>query len=212
MLSEILAEPGPTHSVFDVLGAVGALRPSYQRIAMLGFAAGGMIAPLRALASDAAVRAVDLDVSRVPLFQELCGEWAGDVKVVREDAAKWLRRQKTKFNVVVEDLSIELAEDVGKPKVSFTTLPPLIRKRVAPGGLAVVNVLPMAGWTWHEVTDALVHPWRGVGAQIVFSEYVNRFVVVGDGVESAFELSRLLRSRLRAIGSEIAEKFSVHAL
>lgn len=179
---------------------------------MLGFAAGGMIAPLRALQSSASVRAVDLDLSRVPLFRELCGEWAGDVRIARADAAKWLGRQQRPFDVIIEDLSIELEDDVGKPKVSFTSLPALIKRHVARDGLAVVNVLPMAGWTWHEVTEALIHPWRGVGAQIVFSEYVNRFVVVGGGVESAFELSRLLRARLRGIGSEIAEKFSVHAL
>lgn len=208
VLSEIVARPGPTHSVFDVLAAVAALRPS-RNVAMLGFAAGGMVAPLRALGSAASVRAVDLDLSKVPLFEELCGEWAGDVRVVRGDAAAWLRRQRSTFDVIIEDLSVDLEHDVTKPEVSFTALPALIRRRLSRRGLAVVNVLPLSGWTWLEVTHALVHPWGDSAAQIIFDEYVNRFVVVGHDVPSAAELGRALRSRLRSIRSGIAEKFSV---
>jgi hypothetical protein len=188
ILSEILKEPGPTDSVFDVLAAVAAMRGDEARVAMLGFAAGGMIAPLRALGSDASVRAVDLDVSMVPLFEELCAEFA---------------------DVIIEDLSVSVEDDVTKPLVSFEVLPALIRSRLSRSGLAVVNVLPLSGWSWPAVTEALVHPWRGRGAQIVFTEYVNRFVVVGRDVPEPAELSRTIKTLLRGIGSEIAEKFSV---
>lgn len=212
MLSEILAQPGPTDSVFDVLAAVASMTGTDARVAMLGFAAGGMIAPLRALGSEGAVRAVDLDLSKVPLFEELCGSWAGDVRVSHDEAGAWLSRQRSRFDVVIEDLSIEVGDDVGKPKVSFTKLPGLIHRHLARSGIAVINVLPMAGWSWREVTEALCHPWRGRGAQIVFTEYVNRFVVVGAKVPAPAALSRELRGRLQSIGSEIASKFSVRRL
>ena len=49
ILSEILAEPAATHSVFDLLAALVHLLAPGPRVAMLGFAGGGMLAPLRAL-------------------------------------------------------------------------------------------------------------------------------------------------------------------
>ena len=212
ILSEILARPGPTHSIFDLLGAIAAMRGPSARVAVLGFAAGGMIAPLRALGSDAAVRAVDLDLTMVPLFEELCGEWAGDLKITRADAVAWLGRQRRLFDVIIEDLSVPMEQDVGKPEVSFTALPAVIHEHLAPSGIAVVNVLPMARWPWPEVRQTLVRPWQGAGMRISFEDYVNRFVVVGRDLGTPTELSRELRASLRAIGSEIAERFSVQRI
>ncbi|NIP94518.1 MAG: hypothetical protein GWO24_14175, partial [Akkermansiaceae bacterium] len=52
VLSEILEEPGSTHSVFDVLAAAVAVFSPGRRVAVLGFAGGGMMAPLRKLGGD----------------------------------------------------------------------------------------------------------------------------------------------------------------
>ena len=82
VLSEILARPGPTHSLFDVLAAAVAAFAPGPRFAMLGFAGGGMIAPLRAMGCDIPVRAVDL------YFKKLVDEYDQPI----DDA--WRERRK----------------------------------------------------------------------------------------------------------------------
>ena len=48
VLSEVLSEPGPTQSVFDILAAAIMLN-NKNRVGILGFAAGGLIGPLRSM-------------------------------------------------------------------------------------------------------------------------------------------------------------------
>ena len=94
ILSELLARPGPTHCLFDVLAAcVAALAPG-PRIALLGFAGGGIVAPLRAMGFPHAIEAVDLDPTGEKLFRELARHWAGEVRVARMDALEWLAREQ----------------------------------------------------------------------------------------------------------------------
>ncbi len=61
VLSEMRTSPGPTHSVFDVLAAALAVLAPNQRIGVLGFAGGGMLAPLRGLGVTGPVEAVALE-------------------------------------------------------------------------------------------------------------------------------------------------------
>ena len=49
VLSEILDHPGPTDTMFDVLAACVAAFAPGPRVAILGFAGGGIVAPLRAM-------------------------------------------------------------------------------------------------------------------------------------------------------------------
>lgn len=207
ILSELLKEPGPTHSVFDVFAAVTAVlgKPSPQ-LAMLGFAGGGTVAPLRAVGFKGVVRAVDLDVSGVKLFEKFCGDWVGRVEVDEADAASWLSKKRGRFDVILEDLSMNTRNDVCKPEVSFTRLPPLISSRLAKNGVAVLNALPDSEMDWPELMAKLASPWRS-GVQVLFDEYVNRFLIVGENVGTARSLEPKLKAALRNIGSEMAGKF-----
>ena len=103
VLSEMLAEPGATHSLFDVLAAAVAVLARGPRIAMLGFAGGGMVAPLRAMGCDHPLHCVDLSAEAEPIFRELSSVWAGDVVLDIEDAEAWLLKRRGKFDVIIED-------------------------------------------------------------------------------------------------------------
>jgi len=71
ILSEILALPGPTHSLFDLLAAgIAALAPG-PRVAMLGFAGGGVVAPLRAMGWNHPLCCVDLSGDAEPLWDAI---------------------------------------------------------------------------------------------------------------------------------------------
>lgn len=211
MLSEVLAAPGPTHSVFDALAAgVSELSPG-PRVAVLGFAAGGMIAPLRALGFEAPVSAVDLDLRGVPVFRELSSEWAGRVTVAKSDAAAWLARQKRPFDAIVEDLSVQLPGDVEKPEVSLGRLPELIARRLAPGGVAVVNVLPAADLTWPELIERLSRG-HSHAAEVRLQAFSNRIVIAGEALPDARALGSRLRGALERIGSELAQGLHVRTI
>ena len=211
VLSEILARPGATHSLFDVLAAaVAALSPG-PRFAMLGFAGGGMVAPLRAMGCDHPVEAVDLSTMGESLFRELSAGWCGDVRLHQDDAAGWLRRQTGTFHAIVEDISTPSPAGVIKPYDSFDALPDLIRGRLGRGGVAVVNLLPLPGTPWDSIIARVAHPFARAHV-VLLDEYDNRILLAGESLPDARSVSRALRTPLQAIGSNQARLLSVRTV
>jgi spermidine synthase len=211
ILSEILSAPGPTHGLFDVLAAcVAALAPG-PRFAMLGFAGGGMLGPLRAMGFPHPVDAVDLSRAGVSLFQSLSRAWAGTVRLSLADAARWLPAGNAPYDVIVEDLSTPGPSGVVKPAASFGEIPALLRARLAPGGVAVTNVLPLPGTRWDSLERRVAAP-HARALVIHLEEYENRFVLAGDALPGAAEASRAVRAALRRIGSSQAGKVAVRTL
>jgi len=199
-LSEILAAPGPTHTLFDVLAAcVAALAPG-PRCAVLGFAGGGMIAPLRAMGHGHPLLAVDLSRDGEKVFRRLSRDWAGTVQLAQADAAQWLRRQRQPFDLIVEDLSVPSPAGTVKPYVSFDTLPSLIRARLRPRGVVVTNLLPLPGTSWAALLARVALPHRRA-VVVKLDEYENRFVLAGRALPTAAEASLRVRRALRGIGS-----------
>lgn len=211
ILSEVLARPGATHTLFDVLAAaVSALAPG-SRAAILGFAAGGVIAPLRALGFGHPIDAVDLDLDGEMLFRELSTPWCGAVHVDRGEASAWLARRKRRYDAILEDLSVQTPRGVTKPPVSLETLPALMKARLQPRGVAVVNVLPVPGRPWTALLPHLARPFSRAQV-ILLDEWENRVLILGDALDSARENSRRVRSALAAIGSSEAGALSVRTL
>jgi hypothetical protein len=211
ILSEVLARPGPTHTLFDILAAcVAALTPG-PRVAVLGFASGGVVAPLRAMGHGHPLEAVDLSRDGEPLFRELSGGWCGTVRLHQADAAAWLRRPRRPFDAILEDLSATIGGEETKPPVSLATLPPLLRARLAVGGVAVVNVLPVPGRPWSRLLPHLARPFAR--ARVVRLErWENRVLLLGDALPSARSCALRIRAALRAVGSREARAFSVASL
>ncbi len=212
VLSEVLAEPGATDSVFDVLAAAVRLFSPGDRVGILGFAGGGMIAPLRAMGGGHKLSGVDLDRAGYDLFCDLSAEWKGEVRFAQADAVEWLRSQRGKFDLLLEDLSVGRDGDVFKPDVSIDTLPRLIQSKLKPGGVAVFNLLPPDDRSWAEMTAKVCAPF-GFGLQVLFESYYNRLVVLGnEPLAATREVSRRLREPLVSIDSEMASDISVRSL
>ena len=76
VLSEVLSQPGPTDSVFDVLAAALNLSKG-THAGILGFAGGGVIAPLRAMGGRHTISGVDLDESGYKLFRDISDDRQG---------------------------------------------------------------------------------------------------------------------------------------
>lgn len=203
--------PGPTHGLFDVLAAVVTATAPGPRFLMLGFAAGGMIAPLRALGWQAPIDAVDRSPVGTGLFRRLCGDWAGDVEIHRADAGEFLRRSRRRWDVILDDLSVLGPEGVQKPDVCYDELPGLIHARLRPGGISLVNLLPSERIGW----SAAIREIRGSLGQarlIGVASYDNRLLIAGNRVPAAPALSRSLRSGLEGIRSRLAPELSVRTV
>lgn len=208
VISELRTTAGPTDSVFDVLAALLALFGQEGALAMLGFAGGGVIAPLRSLNFVRGFKAVDLDEESYRLFLKHCPTWAPQVEWHHGEAASWLRAQRSLFDVLVEDLSIPQQGDVVKPEVSWIELPALIRRRITDRGIAIFNLLPPPGRRW----TAALAPFRGSFRQlrlIELEEFENRILIAGARLPDARSLGRSLRILLRKLGSNQSDKVRI---
>lgn len=214
VLSEIRTTPGPTDSLFDVLAAtVAALAPGPD-VAVLGFAGGGLVAPLRAMGFGHPLQAVDLSLEGEALFREHSGPWAGEIAVHEAEASRWLCARHRPFDLILEDLSTEVGRDVTKPAVSLGALPALMRKNVGPRGVVVTNVLPVPGLTWQDLLARLAAPWRGRGVRrlvVHLEDWENRVLLCGR-LPTARRTSATLKRHLRALGSDQAEGLAVRTL
>ena len=211
VISEMLTSAGPTHSVFDVLAAlISVLAPS-GRVGVLGFAGGGMMAPLAALGVDRVIDSVDLDQESHALFCRHCPAWAGRIAWENADAEAWLQRQPPDFSLLMDDLSVPCGGDVTKPAISWEVLPGAMRGRLRTGGITIANLLPPSGGHWE---PALSQMARGSGtARIIrLDDFLNRILVAGDDLPSARWLGVRLRAALRQIRSRQAGRIHVRAL
>lgn len=194
VLSEILTDPGPTHSVFDVLAGAAALHPRPRRICMLGLGGGGTLAALRALNVRALVHGVDLDPGGLDLLLGTGSEWVQPLSFHHADALDWLKRTRGQFEVVVEDLSVPWEGEIVKPEATWTELPGVVARRLAPGGLAIFNLLRPTRLGWSRGLAAVAAPfaWH---ALIHFQGFHNRILLAA--AEPTLLAPRTLGAALR---------------
>jgi spermidine synthase len=213
LISDLRTSARPTHGLYDVLAslALQGLEVHTQHIALLGFGAGGLLAPLKALGWDGCLSAVDTDRSGFELFGRECPRWRKQVRWTQADAADWLGRQRHRFGFIIEDLSVPNAGDVEKPQASWNTLPSLIRNRLAADGIAVFNLLKPSRGTWRQSLDAV---GRGFPEKrlVHLHDYENRILMAGRSLPSARTLSAAIRRSLQSLGSRQANRFQVQTL
>lgn len=208
VISELRTAPGPTHSVFDVLAASIAVLAPAGRIGVLGFAGGGMMAPLRALGVTTTIDSVDLDRSGYDLFRKHCPHWADGVNWQQADAVTWLRQQPRDFGLLMDDLSVPQDDDVFKPAISWGVLPELISARLCSGGFGVFNLLPAPARVWKTDVKGIVDQF-GMARLIYLEDFENRILITGDVLPNARELRAQLRQSLRQLHSRQADRIRV---
>lgn len=210
VISELRTSPGPTHSVFDVLAALMALLRPEGKIGVLGFAGGGMLAPLQALGMKSPFATVDLDRESYDLFRRECPDWGQQVHWHHGDAAKWLRKRTEKFDLLMDDLSVPQNGDVVKPEVCWDVLPNLMRRRLKRDGVAVFNLVSPPPEGWKRGMARLATGFDN--AQVVtFQEYENRILLVGN-LPSTQRLGRELQRSLKRIRSRQGGRVQLKSL
>ncbi len=205
VISELRTTPGPTHSVFDVLAVLVAVLAPEGRLGVLGFAGGGMMAPLRHLGVATTIHTVDLDRPAYELFCQHCPEWHSQVSWQQADAVEWLRARPAKFDLLMDDLSVPHAGDVIKPAICWSILPGLIRRRLRPQGIAVFNLLRPDSGQWNLELARLAGE-LGTAIVIHLEEFENRILVAGRKLPSARVLGTEVRRGLRRLRSRQARR------
>ncbi len=217
VISELRTRAGPTHSVFDILAAlIRELTPQEgnfpnPRIGVLGFAGGGMMAPLRALGVATPRHCVDLDLDSYRLFQTHCPEWSSQILWNHQDAQSWLQRQRRRFDLLIEDLSVPQDGDVTKPSISWNSLPGCIRAKLHPDGVAIFNLLSPPTRNWKPALDSTAAHF-GEARIIHLHDFENRILVAGNRLPSARALGDGVRRRLRFMRSRQATRLHVRQL
>lgn len=166
-----------------------------RRVLLLGLAAGSVARALRALDDEAEIVGVDFDEEVVRLARRHFGLDALRVELVVDDAARYLRRERRRFDVVVEDLFVGPSRTVRKPEWVLGDGYRLIRKRLRRDGVFVSNTI-------HE-TPAVVRAARVFGGRIVSLDvagHYNRIVVAGPAVPDPREARRLFEADRRLDG------------
>ncbi len=213
LISDLRTSARPTHGLYDLLAAVARLAPedSPRHIALLGFGAGGILAPLKALGWTGCLNAVDMDPSGYALFCRECPSWRHLVRWTHADAVAWLIWERRRFRLIIEDLSISTGSDIEKPGATWIRLPGLVRDRLAPEGIALFNLLKPHGGTWRQGLDA-------VGGRfprkllVHLEDYENRILIAGRSLPEARTLSATIRRSLRSMGSRQTDRFRVETL
>jgi precorrin-6B methylase 2 len=183
---------GVTGVVWWALASPALLLPPTRprRVLLLGLAAGSVARAVRALDPGAEIVGVDLDREVLRLARRHFGLDELRVEVVVGDALEFLRRDRRRFDLIVEDLFVGPSRSVRKPEGLLGEGYRLIRRRLRRGGFVVSNTI-------HETAD-VVRAMRPFGGRIVSLDvrgHWNRVTVVGRDLPAPRALRRYLARR-----------------
>jgi spermidine synthase len=133
---------------------------------------------------------VELDREVVRVARRHFGLDRLGIELVVGDALEFLRRDRRKFDLVVEDLFVGPSRSVRKPDWLLGEGYALIRRRLRPGGYVVSNTI-------HEM-PAIVRAMRPFNGRIVSLDvrgYWNRVTVCGRDLPPPRGLRRALAGR-----------------
>ncbi len=161
-----------------------------RRVLLLGLAAGSVGRAVRALDPGAEIVGVELDRKVVRLARRHFDLDRLGIELVLGDALDHLRRERRRFDLIVEDLFVGPSRSVRKPHWLLGEGYRLIRKRLRPGGYVVSNTI-------HEM-PGVVRAMRPFGGPIVSMDvrgHWNRVTVCGRDLPPPRALRRRLGVR-----------------
>jgi spermidine synthase len=114
---------------------------------------------VRALAPQAELVGVDRDRDVLRAARRHFGMDALGIEVIADDAFRYLRRERRRFDLIVEDLFVGGLRTVHKPEGLLQEGYPLIHARLAAGGFVTSNTI-------HE-TPAVARAMYGLGGAVL---------------------------------------------
>jgi len=132
-----------TGLAWDNLAAGALLRPAGppRSILMLGLAGGTSFRVLRHLLPEVELTAIDIDQGIVELARSHMDLDANRIEIHYADAYEWLKKNKRRFDVVIDDIYLAGKTDVFRPHYWSREHLSILRRAVAPGGLLTANLV-----------------------------------------------------------------------
>jgi len=192
LASTLRAGQVSTGSVWDAIVAPAlALAPGSLRSALiLGLGAGSAARLLRALAPGAHIVGVEQDARVIAAARRHFDLDALGLELVVTDALSALRRDRRRFDVVIEDVFVGTSQHLRKPEGFPAPGLMLAWRRVALGGVLISNTI-------HEgpaVARTLTALGAPAGVCVNVRDYHNRIMAVGPVAVRALPLRAALAS------------------
>jgi spermidine synthase len=163
------------------------LPPGRRRVLLLGLAGGSVARAVRALEPQAEIVGVEHDAEVVRMARQHLGLDRLNVELAMGDALDFLRRDRRRFDLIVEDLFVGASRSVRKPDWLLERGYPLFGSRLRRGGIVVSNTI-------HEM-PGIVRAMRPLGGPVVSLDvrgHWNRIVVCGHGLPAPGRMRRVL--------------------
>jgi len=182
-----------TGLAWDNLAAGCLLRPGGppRSVLMLGLAGGTSLRVLRHLLPECRFTAVEIDAGIVELARREMALDELDVELVIGDAYEWLKRNRRKFDVVVDDVYLAGKDDVFRPLAWEQEHLSMLGRAVAAGGLLTANLVTGEG---HRTMQSRIRRLFCNGFPVVRSvttpASLNETLVGGEEVATGRELGR----------------------
>lgn len=191
-----------TGLAWDLIAAAPLLHRSGapKSILMLGFAGGTSFRILRHLLPESRLVAVDIDRELVELAREYMDLASLRAEVVIGDAYEWLRSNREKFDVVIDDIYLAGVDDVYRPCQAARENLSLLQSASHPEGLLAVNLVTGAGHRNEQIrTRALLRDSHQSVRSLRTPGAMNEVLVAGRKMGAA----AVLRSYLNAFSSKV---------
>lgn len=136
-----------TRQAWDALAGAALLHPAGEApsILMLGLGGGTGARILRTLLPGASVTAVEIDGGMIALGRRYMRLDELDIEVHEDDAFRFLRETKRRFDVVIDDIYLSGADDAIRPSVMDDRMVRSLKRVLRPGGLAAINLITGPG-------------------------------------------------------------------
>lgn len=202
-----------TGLAWDMIAAASLLGKSNppRSILMLGLAGGTAFRILRHLLPDCQLTAVDIDEEIVDLAKEHMGMDELGVEVILGDAYAWLKANRRRFDVVIDDIYLAGITDVFRPQHCDVRMVRDLKRAMAPGGVLVVNLVTGPGHrAMQSSTRRCLREEFPVLRAIQSTEAQNEVLVAGAQVAGKRRLneyaSRFAHSRDRAHWQRMSQR------
>jgi len=171
-----------TGSVWDALAAP-FLATARRSALILGLGGGSAARLLRALAPRARLVGVEYDPAVVAAARRHFALDTLGLEIVCGDARDVLRRERRRFDLVIDDVFVGFGRAVRKPEWLPHPFLPLAAARVAPGGVLVSNAIDEA-----PAVRRALHALRPHVLELRIDGYDNRIFAGSDAALGAREL------------------------
>ena len=191
-----------TGSVWDAIAAPLLALPAERRrsVLILGLGGGSAARVVRAIAPEARIVGVEIDLSVMRAARDHFDLDALEVEVVLADALAFLREDRDCYDAILEDVFVGAGDAIHKPGWLPRPGLELAAAKLSKGGVLVSNTLDEA----RQVSKALRQIFAGV-LRIDVEDYDNRIFAAGHGLGSAADLraegedSAVLRESARCL-------------